>query len=46
MLTDKQRAEKNYPQNETLQAKWLAAVAFLRARGKWVLEGGQVSWKV
>lgn len=45
MLTDKQRAEKNFPGNESLQEKWLQAVSYLRRRGKWVLEGGSVSWR-
>lgn len=45
MLTDKQRAEANYPGNEALQTKWLSAVCYLRSRGKWILEGGRVSWK-
>lgn len=44
MLSDKQRAERNYPGNETLQQKWLAAVAFLRKRGSWILEGGRAKW--
>lgn len=44
MQVDKQRAEVIYPGNEALQTKWLAAVAWLRSRGKWVLEGGKVSW--
>lgn len=45
MLSDKQRAEKQYPGNEVLQQRWLNAVAYLRSRNRWVLEGGNVSWR-
>lgn len=40
------RADALYPDNPTLQEKWIAAVAFLRSKGLWVLEGGPAKWRV
>ena len=39
------RADALYPDNPTLQEKWIAAVAFLRSKGLWVLEGGPAKWR-
>jgi hypothetical protein len=37
----KQRAKELFPENQTLQQRWAAAVSFLRrgAVSKWVLDG-------
>jgi hypothetical protein len=48
MPTHKQveeRATQLWPNNPALQEKWLAAVAYLMGRKKWVLYGGCISWK-
>ena len=39
------RADALYPDNPTLQEKWIAAVAFLRSKGLWILEGGPAKWR-
>ena len=39
------RAAALYPDNHTLQEKWIAAVAFLRSKGLWVLDGGPAKWR-
>ena len=40
-----ERASALYPDNPTLQEKRIAAVAFLRSKGLWILEGGQAKWR-
>lgn len=40
-----ERASALYPDNPTLQEKWIAAVAFLRSKGLWILEGGPAKWR-
>lgn len=40
-----ERASALYPDNPSLQEKWIAAVAFLRSKGLWILEGGPAKWR-
>lgn len=40
-----QRAVLLFPDSEVLQHKWLAAVAYLRAKKRWALDGAPVSWR-
>ena len=39
------RADALYPDNPTLQEKWIAAAAYLRSKGLWILEGGPAKWR-
>ena len=39
------RADALYPDNPTLQEKWIAAVAYLRSRRLWILEDGPAKWR-
>lgn len=39
-FADLRRAARHYRGNRHNQEGWLRAVAYLRARGLWVLEGG------
>lgn len=47
MLTSelRERAVELWPDNESLQKKWLNAVAFLLVNNRWILRGAEVSWK-
>lgn len=39
------RAAELWPDNTSLQAKWVLACQYLQRTGKWVLFGGEVSWR-
>ena len=41
-----ERASALYPDNHPLQEKWIAAAAYLRSKGLWILEGGPAKWRV
>ena len=40
-----ERASALYPDNHPLQEKWIAAAAYLRSKGLWILEGGPAKWR-
>lgn len=39
------RAEQLWPDQPHLQDKWVQAARYLQQAGKWVLYGGEVTWR-